>query len=120
MSNMNFPSDKNTELPAVNQEKIPLFPLEGKPIDLSYRGPDISSDGGLLLLREVENQIGLIRDLSDCILDQRDQRYVKHSSHALLSQRIFQIAAGYEDANDCNELRTDRVQLDFVPKNIKH
>jgi hypothetical protein len=109
MSNMNFPSDKNTELPAVNQEKIPLFPLEGKPIDLSYRGPDISSDGGLLLLREVENQIGLIRDLSDCILDQRDQRYVKHSSHALLSQRIFQIAAGYEDANDCNELRTDSI-----------
>ncbi len=71
--------------------------LNGKSIDLSYTGADISSNGGLLLLREVENQIGLIKDLADCIEDQRNPRYVKHDSRSLFSQRIFQIAAGYED-----------------------
>jgi len=109
MPDTNFPRYKNKEPGPVNKEKIPLFHLEGKSIDLSYTGADISSDGGLLLLREVENQIGLVKDLANCIEDQRDPRYVQHSSSSLLSQRIFQIAAGYEDANDCNDLRKDGI-----------
>ncbi len=109
MPDMNFPWDKNKEIRPVTEGKIPLFMLDGKSIDLSYTGADISSDGGLLLLREVENQIGLIKDLAGCIEDQRDSRYVRHDSPSLFSQRIFQIAAGYEDANDCNDLRTDGV-----------
>ncbi len=52
-----------------------LFPLAGKPIELQFSGGRISSDGGLLLLREVENQIGLIADISNCITDNRDQRF---------------------------------------------
>jgi hypothetical protein len=106
---MNFPWDKNKEIGPVSEEKISLFGLKGKSIDLSYTGADISSDGGLLLLREVENQIGLIKDLADCLEDHRDGRYVQHNFESLFSQRVFQIAAGYEDANDCNDLRTDGV-----------
>jgi hypothetical protein len=51
-----------------------------------------------LLLREIENQIGLLDAISDCIVDNRHQGYVKHSVKSLLTQRVFQIAAGYEDA----------------------
>jgi len=86
-----------------------LIPVKNKRVELDYTGKDISSDGGLLLLKEVENQIGIIKGLSNCIIDERDQSYVHHELKQLLSQRIYQIAAGYEDANDCNDLRSDSI-----------
>ena len=92
-----------------NQKTLDLFPIADKKIELSYTGEQISSDGGLLLLREVENQIGLIDGISSCITDTRDSRYVDHSITELITQRVFQIAAGYEDCNDCNDLRGDMV-----------
>jgi len=61
------------------------------------------------LLREVENQLGLIDRISSCITDNRDQRYTDHSLKEMLLQREFQIAAGYEDCNDCNDLRNDMI-----------
>jgi hypothetical protein len=92
-----------------NQKTLDLFPIAGKKIELSYTGEQISSDGGLLLLREVENQIRLIDGISSCITDTRDSRYIDHSITELITQRVFQIAAGYEDCNDCNDLRGDMV-----------
>lgn len=86
-----------------------LFPVENKPIEVSFTGDDISSDGGLLLLREVDNQMGLIDRISNCITDNRDHRYVDHTISEMLTQRVTQIAAGYEDCNDCDDLRDDMV-----------
>jgi hypothetical protein len=86
-----------------------LFPVENKQIEASFTGDDISSDGGLLLLREVNNQMGLIDRISSCITDSRDQRYVDHTISEMLTQRVTQIAAGYEDCNDCDDLRDDMV-----------
>lgn len=92
-----------------DQRTLDLFPVSGKKVELSYTGEQISSDGGLLLLREVENQLGLINRISSCITDIRDQRYIDHTVNELITQRVFQIAAGYEDCNDCNDLRGDMV-----------
>ncbi len=86
-----------------------LFPLEDKKVELTFSGDRISSDGGLLLLREVENQIGIVDSISKCISDDRDQRYITHTIKEMLTQRIFQIAAGYEDCNDSNDLRSDMI-----------
>ena len=86
-----------------------LSTIQGKNVELSYTGEDISSDGGLLLLKEVENQTGIISGISQCINDGRDQRYIDHSLEQLISQRVYQIAAGYEDANDCDALRRDSI-----------
>lgn len=90
-------------------QQFELFPINNKSIELSYSGDRISSDGGLLLLREVENQIGLIKDISNCITDTRDQRYINHTIEELIAQRVYQIAAGYEDCNDSNDLRGDMI-----------
>lgn len=90
-------------------QTLNLFPVEGKKIELTYSGDRISSDGGLLLLREVENQIGIIDNISHCITDNRDQRYITHTIKEMLTQRIFQIAAGYEDCNDSNHMRGDMI-----------
>jgi hypothetical protein len=92
-----------------SQQNLDLFPLSGKQVELSFTGEQISSDGGLLLLREVENQLGLIDRISNCITDNRDQRYIDHKIKEMLIQRVFQIAAGYEDCNDCNDLHDDMI-----------
>ena len=83
--------------------------VKNKPVLLDFDGGHLSSDAGLLILREVEQQIGIIQKFAETIHDPRDSRYVKHDVVELLTQRIFQIAAGYEDANDCDALRNDPI-----------
>jgi len=83
--------------------------VEQKNVELSFSGERISSDGGPLLVREVNRQIGLIEQISNCITDNRDQRYIDHTIEELVSQRAYQIAAGYEDCNDSDELRHDQI-----------
>lgn len=92
-----------------SRKELSLFPVQGKNIELSFTGDRISSDGGLLLLRELDNQLSLLSSVSNCIRDERDHRYIDHSVKELLTQRVFQIAAGYEDCNDCNDLREDMI-----------
>jgi len=84
----------------LNKLLFEVMPLDKKPIELSFISEEVSSDGGLLLLREVENQIGIISALTDCIDDTRHPGYIQHTVGSMLTRRIFQIAAGYEDAND--------------------
>jgi len=86
-----------------------LSDFENKKVQVRFDLEDTSSDGGLLLLKEVDNEIGLIDRLSGCLQDNRHQGYVKHSYGSMLRQRIMQIAAGYEDANDCNSLKDDGI-----------
>ena len=86
-----------------------LGTLQGKKVTVDFTAEEVSSDGGLLLLREVENQIRIIERLASCIEDTRHQSYVKHSMKSLMSQRIYQIAAGYEDTNDSDALKEDSI-----------
>ncbi|MCX6235180.1 MAG: IS1380 family transposase [Bacteroidetes bacterium] len=103
-----------------------LFALSSickKPIELCFTAEKISSDGGLLLLREIEAQSGLLQAITNCIEEDRHLGYIKHSINSMLTQRVFQIAAGYEDANDCNTLRDDmifKICADVAPESGKH
>jgi hypothetical protein len=72
-----------------------------------FDGGHISSDAGVVLLGEVEKQRGILKRLSECFIDHRDQRYCEHSVEELLKQRIYGIALGYEDLIDHDELRVD-------------
>ena len=117
-NNNTFPMNKDTnkylsqEAEISNSKQPTLFNLSGfgkKKVEVKFTLEETSNDGGLLLLREVDKQIGLISDLADCIKDERHQSYVEHSITSMLSQRVMQIAAGYEDANDCNLLRNDGI-----------
>jgi hypothetical protein len=69
----------------------------------------LSSDAGLVLLKDVDEQLGLSRALAAVLQDPRDPRRTDFSYHDLLQQRVFQIGAGYEDANDSNSLRHDPI-----------
>jgi len=83
--------------------------LNGKKVEFDFNGGDVSSDGGLLFLREMESQINVIKQVANVIHDKRHPGYVKHEVIQLLTQRVFQIAAGYEDANDSDALKADPI-----------
>jgi hypothetical protein len=81
----------------------------GKKIAVDFNGGEVSSDAGLLFLRETEAQIGIIKRVANVMSDHRHSSYVKHHLVHLLSQRVFQIAAGYEDTNDSDALKEDPI-----------
>ena len=89
------------------QMPLDFAPISGKRVEATFDGGNVTSDAGVLFLRAVEQGTGVIRRLVGAMRDRRDQRYVDHSLEDLLRQRVFQIAQGYEDAIDCNDLRGD-------------
>jgi hypothetical protein len=90
-----------------NQSSFSFFVKKNLTVD--FAGGEISSDSGLLLIRQLDENLGFIEGLADCIEDQRHQSYTKQSVLDLIRQRVYQIMAGYEDANDANELRHDPI-----------
>ena len=85
------------DLPAVRRKKVTA----------DFEGGLISSNGGLVLLRGAERRLGLAETLAGCIREWRDPALVVHTLPAMLRFRMFAIACGYEDADDCDALRTD-------------
>lgn len=79
----------------------------GKKLVTDFKGGDLTSDGGLPLLREVDRKIGLIGAFNAAVYDPRDPALTEHDQRTLLAQRILSIAAGYEDLNDHQTLRKD-------------
>jgi len=93
-----------------NNKQLLLFKdICGKKVEADFQGGEVSSDAGVLFLREVERQVGLIRRVAEVLRDRRHPGYVKHQFTELLKQRVFQIACGYEDGDDSDELRHDPV-----------
>jgi hypothetical protein len=87
------------ELPSVARKKL----------SVGFDGGQLSSDAGVLVLRGVEKKLGLAARLASCIRDRRKPERIEHSFEEMLRLRMFAIAAGYEDANDCDALRHDPV-----------
>jgi hypothetical protein len=95
-----------------------LSPVGGKPLIARFDGGQLSSDGGLLALREVERRLGIADRLAACIEDPRAPERVRHRLAAILRFRMLMIAAGYEDGNDADSLRHDpvfKLALDALP-----
>lgn len=90
-------------------EQLRFASIPGCTIRADFQGGGLSSDLGPLLLKGVDRQIGLTERLCAAIGDTRHPAYITHPLHDILKQRIYQIACGYEDGNDCNALRHDPV-----------
>ncbi|MFI5024917.1 MAG: IS1380 family transposase [Alphaproteobacteria bacterium] len=80
-----------------------------KKVSVAFDGGLLSSDGGVMLLRDVERRMGLAELLAGSLTDRRDAARIDHDLVAMLRLRMFLIAAGYEDADDCDALRSDPV-----------
>jgi hypothetical protein len=84
-----------------------LSPVETKPLTAKFDGGPLSSDGGLIVLREIERRLGLAEIITGPLRDARDPARVRHSYAEMVRARMLMIAAGYEDCDDVDTLKTD-------------
>ena len=89
------------------EEPLLFQDLGHRKVVADFSGGTLSSDGGVLLLRQVDAGLGVTAALARCFSDQRQQVYVDHTVSQLLAQRIYGLALGYEDLNDHEQLRRD-------------
>lgn len=81
--------------------------LGRREIEANFQGGAISSDGGLMLLRQVDRKLGLSSAVAAALADARDPERITHSLRDLVAQRLYGLCCGYEDLNDHDRLRTD-------------
>src|SRR4051794_6658522 len=72
-----------------------------------FTGGTMTSDGGALLLREIDRKMRLLERFSQCFLDGRNPALVQHPVEQMLAQRVYGMELGYEDLNDHEQLRHD-------------
>ena len=90
-----------------NQIVFGFHPQKRREIRAQFDGGAITSDGGGLLLREVEKRMGILHQFAACFTDYRNPDLIEHPVKQLVAQRVYGLALGYEDLNDHEELRND-------------
>jgi hypothetical protein len=100
-------------------EPLVFASVDRRNVVVDFDGGDLTSDGGLPLLREVDRKIGLIDALNDAVADPRFQPLVRHDQRTMLAQRVFALAAGYEDLNDHHTLRKDTLLAALTDRRLK-
>jgi hypothetical protein len=107
--------------PAMTDLLLPLpglSPVCDKSVVAKFDGGLLSSDGGILVLREIEQRLRVADRLAACIEDPRSPDQITHSLAEIIRFRLLMIAAGYEDGNDASSLRSDpmfKMALDLSP-----
>src|SRR4029450_8994042 len=105
--------------PPLQPTPLYLVPVGAKAVDVDFAGGRLSSDAGVVLLTDIDDHLGRTRALAPVLSDRRDARRIHFTPEDLLKQRVFHIAAGYEDANDANPLRDEplfQLRLDRLPE----
>jgi hypothetical protein len=90
-----------------NTAPLSFSSLDRRRVEADFSAGSLTTDAGALLLREVDRRLGLLDALDRAIPDPRNVELITHPQRALLAQRIFGIALGYEDLNDHSTLRDD-------------
>jgi hypothetical protein len=94
-------------MPKCTDRTIEFGRIGRRVIEADFEGGDLSSDGGVLLLRRTDERIGLSRAAAAVLSDPRDPARITHRLQDLLAQRIYALCCGYEDLNDHDALRGD-------------
>ncbi len=94
-------------MPDCTAKQIEFEPFKRRRVEANFGGGDVSSDGGLLLLRKLERRLGLIDAVAGALADPRDPERIEHTLADMLRQRVFGLVQGYEDLNDHAALRND-------------
>src|SRR6202051_877934 len=98
--------------PIMSEDTLLPFDLPSvarKKLSVAFDGGQLSSDAGVLVLRGVEKKLGLAARLASCMRDRRNPERIVHPLEEMLRLRMVAIAAGYEDADDCDSLRYDPI-----------
>src|ERR1700751_4649933 len=94
-----------------------LFPdLTVKMVTVNFDGGHVSSDGGGVLLAQLDRSYGYLQRFSACFCDYRDPEQMEHTLQELLRQRVYALGLGYEDLNDHDSLRWDPLRASLWAK----
>lgn len=94
-------------MPDCTSQQIEFEGFGRRRVEVNFDGGDVSSDGGVLLLRKLERRLGLLDAVARALADPRDPERIKHELVDMLRQRVFGLVQGYEDLNDHATLRND-------------
>ena len=94
-------------MPKCTANEMGFGRLGRRSIEANFEGGALSSDGGLMLLRQVDRRIGLSAAVAEALHDPRDADRITHSLRTLIAQRLYGLCCGYEDLNDHARLRHD-------------
>lgn len=94
-------------MPDRTAQRIEFGRVGRRVVEANFDGGDLSSDGGLMLLRRVDERIGLTRAVAAVFCDGRDPAKITHRLRDLIAQRLYGLCCGYEDLNDHDTLRAD-------------
>lgn len=87
--------------------QLPFSFYPHRKVIVNFKGGEITTDPGLFLLREFDHRLKLTKQMDRCLKDPRDPERIEHEQIEMLRQRLYQIVAGYEDADDADLLRDD-------------
>ena len=110
-NNTTFSMCKDTTKKSNDQTELFIsdaFRVE-KPVKVSFTAPELSNLGGLSLIAKSDKESGLCEKFASLIPEWRNETLLVHSLPQLVRQRVYQIAAGFEDADDCDDLRHDSI-----------
>ena len=95
----------------MNQTPCPtqreLFEVDRKQVTVDFEGGQVVTDAGLLPIRQLDRELGILAEAARRLPDPRSQEHITFPTEQLLAQRVYQILAGYPDGNDANRLRDD-------------
>ncbi|WKJ88550.1 IS1380 family transposase [Methylomonas montana] len=103
-------------MPNCTADSMNFGRLGRRVIEANFQGGAISSDGGLVLLRQIDRRIGLSKAIAQVLHDPRDPDRIIHSLRDLIAQRLYGLCCGYEDLNDHDRLRHDPLLQTAVGK----
>lgn len=101
-----------------NPELFEFPAVKRRAVQASFTGGDVTSDGGIALLRQVDRKLGLTKQLARVLPDPRNRSRVVHPLRSLVRQRIYGLAQGYEDLNDHDTLRHDLAWQTAVERDV--
>jgi hypothetical protein len=100
-------------------QQLTMWDLGSQQVTVTFQGGRIVSDAGLLGIRKLDKELGILAELAERLPDPRAQKFVVHSREHLLTQQVYQILGGYPDCNDAQGLRHDplfQTLLDVPPE----
>lgn len=103
-------------MPSTDSQRIEFSSLNARTVTSDFEGGQITSDGGVTLLGEVDRMYGVLARLADCFTDYRDAEKIEHPVLDLLRQRVYALCCGYEDLNDHDRLRFDTLLAAVIGK----
>lgn len=103
-------------MPKCTADQMKFGRIGRREIEVNFEGGALSSDGGLLLLRKVDRQIGLTKAVAEALHDPRNPYRIVHQMRDLIAQRLYALCCGHEDLNDHTALRNDPLMQTAVGK----